>query len=120
MSQAGSQAWAFYRDVAKNRVLWTVENEEGIPMTEIPDGRYAIPFWSSLSRVRKIAKMVSGYANYEPCEVSWDSFCSDWVPSLTRDGILVGLNWSGKKAIGYDGEAQGVMEAIKAVMAESA
>jgi hypothetical protein len=26
----------------------------------------------------------------------------DWLSSLHRDGLLVGLDWSGKRAQGYD------------------
>jgi hypothetical protein len=31
MSQAASQAWAFYREVAKTRVVWTVRDKGGFP-----------------------------------------------------------------------------------------
>jgi hypothetical protein len=30
MSQAASQAWGFYREVAKTRVVWTVSDEGGL------------------------------------------------------------------------------------------
>jgi hypothetical protein len=26
----------------------------------------------------------------------------DWLPGLERDGLLVGLNWAGDRAQGYD------------------
>jgi len=61
-----------------------------------------MPFWSSLSRVRRIIRIVPAYAAFRPLEISWTDFCSSWGPDLARDGLLVGVNWSGPNAIGYD------------------
>jgi hypothetical protein len=37
-----------------------------------------------------------------------DEWRSRWLPGLSRDGILVGLNWSGDRATGYDVTAEDV------------
>jgi hypothetical protein len=66
MSQAGSQAHAFYRDVAKNRVLWTCRDDEGVPQPKVPDGGRAQPLWSSLRRVEKIIGTVPAYRVFVP------------------------------------------------------
>jgi hypothetical protein len=117
MSQASSQAWAFYRDVAKNRVVWTVRDAGGYPAPMLQSGRRAQPFWSTRSRVERIIKTVPAYAGFVPEEISWETFCATWVPGLTRDGVLVGVNWSGKRAVGYDMEPEELQRSVEAVVA---
>jgi uncharacterized protein DUF2750 len=116
MSQAASQAWAFYRDAAKNRAVWTLRDQGGYPSPKTESGRRAMPFWSTRSRVEKIIKTVAAYAGFEPVEISWVDFRSKWVPGLQRDGLLVGVNWSGKKALGYDIEPERLRQSVEAVM----
>jgi hypothetical protein len=112
MSQAASQAAIFYRDVAKNRVLWTIRDAGGYPAPLTRTGQRAQPFWSSRSRVEKIIKTIPAYAGFEPVEVSWDAFCSTWAPNLSRDGFLVGVNWSGPNARGYDVTADWTLHCV--------
>ena len=116
MSQAGSQAWAFYREVAVSRVMWTVEDDVGYPQPMTADGYRAQPFWSSRSRVEKIVATVPAYSVFRPAEVSWDEFCREWVPDLTRSGVRVGVNWSGQRATGYDIEPEQVQRNVQAVI----
>jgi hypothetical protein len=80
-------------------------------------GRRAQPFWSTLSRVERIIKSVPAYSGFAPEEIPWEMFCLAWVPDLTRDGLLVGVNWSGKHAIGYDLEPERVRQNVEAVVA---
>src|SRR4051812_43052699 len=101
MSQAASQAWAFYREVARTRVVWTVRDDEGFPAPMTSSGKRAQPFWSSRSRVETIVKTAPAYSGFTPFEVSWELFCSNWARELAEDGQLVGVNWSGKRAVGY-------------------
>ena len=116
MSQAASQAWAFYREVAKTRTVWTVRDEGGFPAPLTSDGRRAQPFWSSRSRVERIIKTVPAYAVFEPYELSWEDYCKTFVPSLMKDGIKVGVNWSGKRAVGYDLEPERLQQNVEALI----
>ncbi len=102
MSQAASQCSAFARDVAKHGLVWTVRDDGGFPAPKTTDGNRAMPFWSSLSRVDRIIATVPAYAGFQPFQISWDLFRDNWLPGLERDGILVGVNWSGPRALGYD------------------
>ena len=102
MSASASQAAAFYRDVAKERKTWTVRDAGGYPAPKGRDGKRAQPFWSSLSRVERIIKSVPAYAGFTPEEITWEDFVQRWVPSLSEDGLKVGVNWSGARATGYD------------------
>jgi len=102
MSQAASQAHAFYREVAKSALLWTIRDEGGFPAPPGTDGIRAQPFWSSQARAERIIATVPAYAAFQVVEISWLDFRERWVAGLRRDGILVGINWSGECATGYD------------------
>ena len=113
MGQSASQAHAFYRDVAQTGTVWTIRDEGGFPVPLKEDGKRAQPFWSTLGRVKKIIKNVPTYNAFEPVELSWEQFRSQWLPGLEKDGHLVGVNWSGQYATGYDLEPQFVKNAIE-------
>lgn len=115
MSQAASQAAAFYREVANSRKVWTIRDAGGYPAPMGRDGKRSQPFWSSLARAQKVIRTVPAYAGFTPDEISWDKFLSSWVPGLTRDGILVGVNWSGERAVGYDIEPDQVARNVAAL-----
>jgi hypothetical protein len=119
MSQSALHAAAFYKEVAKTRVLWTIRDSGGFPAPMTSSGHRAQPFWSSRSRAARVIKNVPAYADFEPIEVSWDEFCSSWVHKLTRDQIKVGVNWSGKNAEGYDLDPDFVQRAVQATIAST-
>jgi len=116
MTQAGSQAWAFYRDVAKNRKVWTIRDDGGFPAPKNGEDKRAQPFWSSRSRVQRIIETVPDYASFVPYEISWADFCQNWVPGLIQDGLLVGVNWSGSTALGFDMNPKQVQDSVEAEM----
>lgn len=120
MSQAASQAGAFYREVAKNGKVWTIRDAGGYPAPIGDGGKRAQPFRSSLGRVERVINTVPAYAGFEPDEIAWDKFLSAWVPGLTRDGILVGVDWSGERALGYDVEAEQVARNVAAITSGAA
>lgn len=109
MGQSASQAAAFYKDVARSGTLWTCRDEQGVPAPLKSDGRRAMPFWSTRSRVEKIIKTVPAYSIFTPLELTWGEFVSDWAPGLKKDKILAGINWSGTNATGYDLETDDVI-----------
>jgi len=113
MSTAGIHAHAFYKGVATERKVWTIKDSGGFPAPKTSDGRRSQPFWSSLSRVEKIIQTVPAYSGFETHEISWETFKDKWIPGLTRDKLLMGLNWSGKAAMGYDIEPSSVLESIE-------
>jgi len=75
-----------------------------------------MPFWSSSSRAGKVIANVVAYAGFEPVAIGWDEFRDNWLTGLARDGLLVGINWSGKKATGYDLEPHEVKTNVEAIM----
>jgi hypothetical protein len=103
MGQSASQAHAFYRDVARTRKLWSCRDDVGFPQPKTSFGGRAQPFWSSLSRVQKIIKTVPV-----------------WLPDLKGCGVKVGVNWSGKGAVGYDMEPDDVVANVSHYIAKLA
>lgn len=53
-------------------------------------------------RAERVITAVPAYRDFTPNEVTWAEFCERWAPGLARDGILVGVNWSGPSATGFD------------------
>jgi hypothetical protein len=102
MSQAASQYAAFWRDVRVSRKVWTVTDDDGVPAPKTRTGQRAMPFWSSLRRVQKIIRTVPAYGSFVPKEMAWEEFRDEWLADLEHQGLLVGVNWSGLHALGYD------------------
>ena len=113
MSVAAAHATQFFDDVAASGRVWTLRDAGGFPSPP-GDGGRAMPFWSSLSRVELIISRVDAYKEFEPVELALSVFLERWIPGLERDGLKVGVNWSGARAMGYDFAPGEVTEAIRA------
>jgi hypothetical protein len=105
--------------VAANRTVWTIRDAGGYPAPKTSSGQRAQPFWSSRSRAQNIITAVAAYAGFVPEEIGWACFCASWVPELAADGVLVGINWSGQRATGYDLPPGDVQRNLEAVIAAS-
>lgn len=102
MSVAAAQADAFYEEYLTSGVVFTVQDDGGTPAPLNSSGIRAMPFWSKRSRAEKVIANVPSYAAMKVVEISGDAWTEKWLPGLEKDGILVGLNWSGQYATGYD------------------
>jgi hypothetical protein len=49
-----------------------------------------------------LISIASQFAGFEPVALDWEVFRDRWVPGLEQDGLLVGVNWAGANASGYD------------------
>lgn len=65
-----------------------------------------MPFWLSKSRTERIIENVPAYENFEPVELDLNEFYDCWLQELKSARQLVGVNWSGKRAVGYDLEPE--------------
>lgn len=102
MTVSAAQAAAFYDEARREHSVWTIRDANGIPAPLNADGVRSMPFWSLRSRADRVIAQVDAYADFESVEVGLDEFLHRWLPGLARDGLLVGLNWSGARATGYD------------------
>ena len=101
MSSSAAHADAFYDEVLEHEVVWAVRDGDGFPVPETPGGR-AMPFWSLRTRAERVVGAVAAYAGFEVVPVPLEEWRARWLPGLARDGLLVGLNWSGAGATGFD------------------
>ena len=113
MSQASAQYHAFIKEILEHQKVWTIKDGQGFPSPTNLSGETAMPFWSLQSRAEKIMKNVPVYSKFQLHKITLDDFLNRWLTGLEEDGLYVGLNWSGKRAIGYDLKPKEVLERIK-------
>ena len=114
MSIAAAQAESFYKEVVEETAVWAIRDGEGFPAPKNSSGKRAMPFWSKESRARKIIQNVPAYRDFEPFRIELGTFIDDWLPGMENDGLEVGLNWSGDRAIGYDVPPDEVLSRLRA------
>ncbi len=102
MSASAAQASAFYDEALAEGSVWTLRDGGGIPAPLNSAGQRAMPFWSKETRVVKVRTAVPAYQGFETVRVPLDEWRTRWLPGLANDKLLVGLNWSGESATGYD------------------
>ena len=107
-SQAASQATAFREEVTTAGAVWTLEDDHGVPTPPGDAGRRAMPFWSSRSRGERAIRTNASWSGCRPRQISVAEFRQRWLPGMRRDGLLVGVNWSGERLTGYDVEPSDV------------
>jgi hypothetical protein len=99
---SAAQADAFYNEVLDGGEVWTLKDAGGYPEPRGTDAARAMPFWSRRSRVQNVIDNVAAFQGFEPSSVSLADWRARWLPGLAKDGLLVGMNWSGDAATGYD------------------
>jgi hypothetical protein len=119
MGQSAAQAAAFCTEVSRTGRLWTVRDSGGYPAPLNSQGQRSQPFWSSEARVRRIIKRGPAYAGFDPEQIDLESWRERWLPGLRQNGFLVGLNWTGARAVGYDFTVAEVIARLDAAPAPS-
>ncbi|GAA2630357.1 DUF2750 domain-containing protein [Paractinoplanes durhamensis] len=103
MSLSGAHRAAFRREVSAEGRVFAIRDPSGFPAPADPDGAHrAVPFWSKPTRAQLVVKHVTAYQGFEVVPISVDDWLSNWMVSLEHDGLLVGVNWAGARATGYD------------------
>ncbi len=105
MSIAAAHATKFYEQVVSEGAVYTVEDSAEYLVFRIRD-HDVVPFWSSDSRVRAIQDRNPKYRKWNLTRQPLAEFMSRTLPLLEREGIHVGLNWSGERLVGYDVSVQ--------------
>lgn len=102
MSLSGAHKAAFRREVLLQKQVYAIRDQGGYPAPAGEDGRRSVPFWSRPTRAARVADQVAAFAGFEVMAIELDDWLEGWLPCLERDGLLVGVNWSGIKATGFD------------------
>ncbi|AUW42837.1 hypothetical protein CUJ84_Chr002482 [Rhizobium leguminosarum] len=113
MSTAAAQAERFFSEVIAHGSVWSIQDGEGFPTSTNLDGETAMPFWSLESRAQKVIDNVIAYNSFRTRRIELSEFLDRWLSGLKRDGLAVGINWSGKRAIGYDMTPENVRTRIE-------
>lgn len=115
MSQSAAQADAFFEEVVRRGTVWTIHDSGGIPAPPSQDGQRAMPFWSSETRVRRMIDRVPDYEGFTPEAIPLEQWRERWLDGLQRDGLLVGVNWTGQRSTGYDLEPEAARARLDAI-----
>jgi hypothetical protein len=102
MSLSGAHKAAFRREVLREGRVFAIRDGEGYPAPADPEGRRAVPFWSKPTRARRVADQAAAFLGFEIVVIELDDWLAGWLPCLERDEMLVGVNWSGGRATGFD------------------
>ena len=102
MSLSGAHKAAFRREAAQEGRVFSIRDRGGCPAPKDADGIRAVPFWSKASRAKRVVSQVPAYRGFDVVEIDMDDWLGRWLPGMGRDGVLVGINWAGPNATGYD------------------
>ncbi|MGO4247792.1 DUF2750 domain-containing protein [Paenarthrobacter sp. RAF54_2] len=102
MSISAAQASRFYQEVILHQQVWGIRDSGGFPAPPNGDGERSMPFWSLRSSAEKVTSSIPAYRAFEVEAIPLTVWRTRWIDGFERDGILVGLNWSGVRATGYD------------------
>lgn len=112
MTISGAHATAFFEEIVREQQVWTIRDVHGFPALLGSDGLRSMPFWSLSSRAERVISNVQDYAGFEKVMIPLSDWRSKWLPGLERDGLRVGLNWSGSRATGYDVEPRAALASL--------
>jgi len=116
MSIAAAHAHNFFSDVVKNNALWTIRDDAGFPTSTNPSSETSMPFWSSEDRAQRIIDNVLAYRGFTTHRLALSEFLERWLVGLERDGLMVGINWSGTHVSGYDYSPSDVRNRLREAM----
>jgi hypothetical protein len=117
VSQSGSQAAAFFREVARHRTVWYVRDDQGSPAPKTSSGARAMPYWSSRTRAQRAAEVWGN--DLRPGSVSLETWWNDDLPTLVDEGYRVGINWTGPRLVGWDFAVSEVLNRLARALSES-
>ena len=102
MSSSAAQQALFFKEIHRKKSVWTVRDTQGFPAPLTGETQRVMSFWSTKSSAQKIIDTVDAYRGFTPFEISLNEWADDWLTGLEHDDMLVGLNWYGQRATGYD------------------
>jgi hypothetical protein len=111
VSIAAAQYDRFKEQCARESHVFTFTDGDEYLVFKI-GGHEVVPFWSSRSRLTRIRKGHPKYQKYLLKEMPLEEFFN-WLPTLQKEGVRIGTNWSGRRLVGYDVEAKDLLSGLK-------
>jgi hypothetical protein len=118
VGQSGSQAAAFFREIARHRVVWFVRDDLGSPAPMTDSGQRVFPYWSSQARARRAAAVWGNGLRAESLPL--DAWRTAALPDLAADGYLIGINWTGPRLVGWEFTVAEVLNRVDHALGEGA
>lgn len=100
MSTAGAQYDKFREQCVTDERVFTFTDAGELLVYPVSSGD-TVPFWSSRSRLEAIQKRLPKYRQWQITELSLADFWQR-LDQLEREGVQVGVNWSGAQLTGYN------------------
>jgi hypothetical protein len=110
LTTSAAHAAAFRRELPDAGEVWTVLEDGAYIAPHKRTGQRAMPFWSRQSRAQKVVAQVPAYQGLDVISIPLEEWLGDLLPWLIQEDILVGVNWSGSRATGYDVDARQVID----------
>ena len=111
---SAAQAAAFFAEVQTGGEVFAIKDDKGFPAPEGSAHGRAMPFWSKRSRAENVCNRVAAYQGFEVVAIPVQEWRERWLPGLARDGLAVGINWSGARATGYDSTPDEILARLNA------
>lgn len=103
MSLSGAHRAAFRREAVVDGRVYSIRDDRGFAAPGVGlDGTRAVPFWSKPTRAGRVVDQVEAYRGFQVVAVDVSEWLEEWLPGFEEDGLLVGVNWAGARATGYD------------------
>ena len=102
MVASAARVAAFRREVPDGGQVWTVLEGGSYIAPHKRDGQRSMPFWSRRSRARRLVSEVVAYQGLAVVAIPLEEWVGDLLPWLAARDVLVGINWGGARAVGYD------------------
>ena len=117
---ASTQAQTFFREVAETGDVWSLGDGKSMFIVLSDSGARVFPLWSSRRRALRIVETAPRFASCKVLQSSWSNFQENWAAILERDGVLVGVNWTGVNASGFEMPVKLLVSQIEAACADDA
>jgi len=112
---ASKQANAFCREVLASGEVFMIEHErDGVMTFHLAGDQHARPAWSSRNRVIRMLEGPLAGSGRVVTRLSWHDFVSSILRDAATEGVLIGLNWSGPRARGYNLHPSDVLSRVEA------
>lgn len=102
MSLSNAHKAAFRREVIQDGLIFSIRDANGHPAPAGLDGVRAVPFWSKPTRATRMAGQVGAFHGLTVVTIPLDDWLGEWLPGLAHADLLVGVNWAGARATGFD------------------
>ena len=105
----------FVSTVAQQGEAFTFLTGEDYPIFTMHEAE-VMPFWSSRKLAEQVQRDHAEYREFKIARVEFDRLHQTILPEMAEQGVLIGVNWSGKELMGFDQSADELLDALDEAM----